>query len=168
MGQERTNAMVSAAILNFLFGGMGILSCLHGLMTLNRHMADNAWLTLAVMGTGIGILLVTQALILLPPAAAAIVSAIGILKPAPWARAWILTYAILSIFGTCLGFLLGGMLNDVQIKINLVSILSAITPQAQHANPAPIFIIGFIYPVILVLLTNTKWKDAFRKPAAAG
>lgn len=149
MNRQRSGGMTAIAVLNFIFGGGGILVALFGLIFANSMMSNPA-MTLGAKGSQIGMLMLAAALLSLPSAGAAIVSGIGILKLATWGRTWTLVYAILGIVATFLGLLLTTAINDLN-------------PQAkQDVHPAISIVIGCIYPTILLYLINTrKWKAAF-------
>ena len=148
MNKKRTAGMTTIAILNFIFGGVGLLACLFGLVAANSFMPSPT-LTLGTKGTQAGMLLLAISLLSLPSVGAAIVSGIGILKLAPWARTWTFVYAILGILGTFIGLV-------------LTAEIQKLSPNPQASNPLLTIIFGCIYPAILLYLINTRrWKETF-------
>ena len=130
--------MTVIAILNFIFGAVGLLACLFGLVAANSFLPNRA-----------GILLLAISLLSLPTAGAAIVSGVGILKLAPWARMWTLVYAILGILGTFIG-------------LALTAQIQKLAPNPEASNPLLTIILGCVYPVILLYVINTRrWKETF-------
>lgn len=153
MNKKRSGGMTTIAVINFIFGGLGILVCLFGLIFANSLMSNPA-MTLGAKGTQLGILMLVAALLSLPPAGAAIVSGIGILKLAAWGRTWTLVYAILGILATLIG-------------LGLTSAIEELNPDAKSSNPVVSLVIGCIYPAILLWIINTrKWKDTFGNDTA--
>ena len=149
MNKKRTGGMTTIAVLNFIFGGGGILVCLFGLVTANSFMS-NPMMTLGAKGTQVGMLLLAGSLLSLPSAGAAIVSGIGILKLSPWGRTWTLVYAILGIVGTLLGLVISAAMQEAMPNAN------------QSNHPIISLVVGCIYPAILFYLISTrKWKETF-------
>ena len=138
MNKKRTVGMTIIAILNFIFGAVGLLACVFGLVAANSFMPNRA-----------GMLLLAISLLSLPSAGAAFVSGIGILKLAPWARTWTLVYAILGILGTFMG-------------LAVTAEIQKLSPDPQASNPLLTIILGCVYPAILLYLVNTRrWKETF-------
>jgi len=146
--KQRTGGMIAIAIINFLFGGGGILAALFGLVFASSLMT-NPMMTLGGKGTQLGIVILATALLSLPSSGAAIVSGIGILKLASWGRTWTLVYAILGILTTL-------------ISLPLTAAIEKINTEASPSNPVLTIIVGCVYPGILFWLINTrKWKERF-------
>ena len=142
MNKKRTAGMTAVAIFNFVFGGVGLLACFFGLVAANSF-----------KGTHAGMLLLAISLLSLPSAGAAIVSGVGILKLARWARTWTFVYAILSILGTFIG-------------LALTAEIQKLSPDPQASNPLLTIVLGCIYPAILLYLINTRrWKETFSDAA---
>ena len=140
--------MTTIAVFNFIFGGIGLLACLFGLVAANSFMSGST-LAPGSKGSQAGMLLLAISLLWLPVAGAAIVSGIGLLKLAPWARTWTFVYAILGILGTFIGLALNA---EVQ----------KLLPNPQASNPLLSVILGCAYPGILLYLVNTRrWKETF-------
>ncbi len=144
MNTNRTGGMTAVAVLNFIFGGWGMLGSL--LVVLGGGLlaaiggaasasgeADGA----AAAGAGIGLTLV--GLLGLFAGLLLFVGGFGILKMKPWARQACLAYAGIAVIVNLAGIALLGT------GFGLTQIL------------------GFVYPALLayLFLANPQWKQAF-------
>ncbi|HRQ72334.1 MAG TPA: hypothetical protein PLU35_04815 [Phycisphaerales bacterium] len=144
MNTNRTGGMTAVAVLNFIFGGWGMLVNLlvvlgGGLLAVfgGAVAASGESGGAAAAGAGIGLTLV--GLLGLFAGLLLFIGGFGILKMKPWARQACLAYAGIAVIVNLAG----------------IALLSTGFGLTQ--------IIGFAYPAILayLFLANPQWKQAF-------
>ena len=143
MKAPRPKSMTVCSILNFVFGGLGLLLAFMGLIMLpnapftdGREQTVGGFFTDTFFNIFVGVL--------------AIVSGIGLSKVAVWGRGCAIAYGIVAILG---GILLAAVM---------------VILAAGQAAGQPLLLCVFlgmfrcIYPVVLLsYLNSSKWKEVF-------
>ena len=168
MTPQRPKSITVSSILNFVFGGLGIIFALTGIVNSSsmmsnplNAMANNLPPEVAQMAGTYGVLI---GFLSLAVGGVAIVSGIGLMQMARWGRGWTFGYAIAGIANCIIAFLI--------MLLITAATLAKIHPN-NGADPNKAFSIviagaAFVglakctYPVVLLFfLRSPKWKEAF-------
>jgi len=147
MNKTRTKGMTAVAVVNFVFGALGVFAGLWAMMTfhavMSRSLTDGKTTQVAMAGLGMALYGVACGIV-------AIIAGIGVLKLAPWGRILSLSYAGLSIVSSV-------------VSLFMPTIESSSAPGAGVWIGKTIgFLLGMIYPAILfIVFRRPHWKEAF-------
>ena len=133
------------SILNFVFGGFGLLVALITLVS-------SANLTLTRGNAEISALLLIGAMVSIIVGVLAILSGIGLIKVSGWGRGVTIAYGIVTFLGAFLSSLLGVRLSQLYGTETTASLVETLIGGLLRC----------IYPIILLCYLNSAtWKDAF-------
>ena len=140
-------SMKVIAVINFIFGGIGILISLFGLFFSTAMVRENS-------SPDVSLALWSQAsaFVHMLIGAFAVISGIGLIKAKAWGWPWTLAYAITAIAITWTLDLVLGMAVRNALNVNVGGIYSPFVGSVTKT----------VYPLILIIFLNrTSWKDAF-------
>ncbi|GDY10922.1 hypothetical protein LBMAG52_44100 [Planctomycetia bacterium] len=117
----RPKSVTVSSILNFVFGGLGIVFALTGIVTSTSMMMSNPLNAMANgVPPGVAQMVGTVGLIAgflsLAVGAVAIVSGVGLLQLARWGRGWTFGYAIACIANCFIAFLLTALVRLLHFR----------------------------------------------------
>jgi cytochrome bd-type quinol oxidase subunit 2 len=146
--------MTAISVLNFVFGGWGVLGALYVIIITNSMMS-NPLMSFAQGASQMAALQLLQGILRLGVGAVAIVAGIGLILVAPWGRGWTLAYAILGIVNIVMSTIIALVQTNGKIGTGAAAIGAVIVCVI-------VGVIGCIYPVVLLsFLRSAKWKEAF-------
>jgi len=149
MNKKRTGGMTAIAVLNFIFGGIGILLAVFAIIFVASVLSRPDLPPHAVLT---GLVVLALSLVQLPLSGSAIVAGVGVLRVAWWGRLWTLGYAMAFIAVTLLHFV-------------FTNIAAGDVPGLEKQTFGGMFA-QWIYPAILLFVANTKrWKETFCQDA---
>ena len=145
MKTSRPKSITVFSILNFVFGGFGLLVALITLVT-------SANSTLTRGNAQISVLMLMGAMLGIIVGVLAIISGIGLIKVAGWGRGVTIAYAIVTFLGAFLSSLIGIKMSQLYGTETTASLVSTLIGGLFRC----------IYPVILLCYLNSStWKNAF-------
>jgi len=147
----RPKSITVFAILNFVFGGLGLLYALFSIVvSMNLSITGGSAQTSAI--------LLVSAMLSIVVGTLAILSGIGLIKVASWGRGCTLAYGLVAMIGAFL--YIGVMLaihfpNGNNTQISDAKVMTCVWILIGGA-------LRFLYALVLLLyLRSSKWKEAF-------
>ena len=140
--KTRTGGMTTVAVLNFIFGGWGVLGGLWAVLT------GHAWMSRSlVLGaeSQMAMVLIGRGLLGFATGVVGVVAGVGVLMLVSWGRTMNLVYAAVSIFAAVVMLFMPspGAGGDAVIQLMVL-------------------LVQFIYPVTLIyLFRKPTWREAF-------
>ena len=162
MEKRRTRGMTAIAVLNVVFGGLGILNGLFQLLGAFALMYE--LLRLGVFE--IPIARSTFSLLILTAGVVGLIAGIGMFALRPWARPWSLAFSGLLILSTVSSFFMVPII--ASIGTYDVGSVTAYDLVRLVIFSAIYIAIPVIYaPLLFVVFYKPAWKTAFAKGSAA-